>query len=795
MSVILRRFFLISSVCTLTAALVAFGLWRHGVIQGWLLSRAENAIVQVYQEKLRDHLPFQIEKVEYQRNWSDLVVGRLDHVVITLRKDDWRIHLDGPLQFPAIRLETFKQLYRKLRGLPIEHAAEEIELDYSPLVTFESLTSAGRTQLPDGLAAELHVNLSGEINELQETRITLTSLPKDPIWNWKALGIAIQKPTLKLAWKESKNSGATPLTLGFEASSFAYKDNVRVVRPNLALQVPLQLKPFTLGPHLQIQWKAESGEALLGDRYFSVSPDGPDNSNNPLHGQAEITLANSNWSKLQVLIGKSHGHQLHLKAIPQKDVAQVSVQLDPLELKTAIPSLLKSTANAGAPFTSLSFLQDFKLQNGKLSFSAEGSLPLQNHAHENQATFSLPDFSRASSDGAIKKANLQLEGLSFLWPAHQLAIKNLNLSIPYVAHQGFEGELAISRLGYRKLRGRLLPTRLSFQENSKNPKHSAFRIGEKGSRIPLDLDGLLLRIDSIGGTAQLSPFQYNLETRASLEPTSAEEIFRPLCVFKPATRIPPAKIQLSLPKIELAPAVADLTGYVRADLFGGTIQLDEMGMFNFLTPVPEFDFNLTMNEIDLHQLGDWVNFGEMDGTLSAYAHDVVFQSWLPTQYDFEIKVNPLHHSDVVFSPIAMKNFARLFTKEGIDNIPGYAQWLAFGWPSRLLGGYDIDYAGVHIRSEDGYIHLETLDPVTDADPYNSHQKHFILYGRRFKIPLKSSRYPLILDAPAMGNYVHYMIGQIENLAKNKKGETIHEEENPEEDKLPADCIPSDLSRL
>jgi hypothetical protein len=797
MSVKLRRLLLILIGLTLTAALAiggaGYALWQHGVIQGWILNRAEKAIVQVYQEKLRDHLPFQIEKIEYKRNWSDLIVGRLDHVAITLRKEDWRIHLDGPLRFPAIRLETFKQLYRKLRGQPIENAAEEIELDYSPVISFENIN---RTQLPDGFTGDLHINLSGEINELQETRITLTSLPKDPTWNWKALGIELQKPTLKLTWKQEKqgkdgkSAAPTPLEIELDAASFAYKENLRLAQPHLALQIPLKLQPFELGSLLQIQWKAQSGEALLGDRYFSASPNG----NELLHGQAEITLANSNWSRLQVAIGKSPGHQLHVKAIPQKNQAQLSVQLDPLALKDAIPSLLQSTANAGAPFTGLSFLQDLKLQDGKLSFSAEGTLPLQSHS----GTISIPDFSRLSSDGAIKTSSLKMEGLSLLWPAHQLAIKNLNLSIPYVAHRGFEGEISISRLGYRKLRGKLLPTRLSFQENSKDPKHSAFRIGEKGSRIPLDLDGLLLRIDSIGGTAQLSPFQYNLETRASLEPTSAEQILRPLCVFKPATRIPPAKIQLSLPKVELAPAVTDLTGYVRADLFGGSIRIDEMGMFNFLTEVPEFDFNLTMDGIDLHQLGDWVNFGEMDGTLSAYAHDVVFQSWLPTQYDFEIKVNPLHHSDVVFSPTAMKNFARLFTKEGIDHIPGYAQWLAFGWPSALLGGYDVDYAGVHIRSEDGYIHLETLDPATDADPYNSHQKHFILYGRRFKIPLKSSRYPLILDAPAFATFVHHMIGDIENLAKKKKGDTAHEnpfEENLEQESLPADCIPSDLSHL
>jgi hypothetical protein len=223
-----------------------------------------------------------------------------------------------------------------------------------------------------------------------------------------------------------------------------------------------------------------------------------------------------------------------------------------------------------------------------------------------------------------------------------------------------------------------------------------------------------------------------------------------------------------------------------------------MGMFDFLSPVPEFDFNLTMDGIDLHSLGEWVNFGEMDGILSAYAHDVVFQSWLPTQYDFEVKVKPLHHSKVVFSPTAMKNFARLFASDGIDHIPGYAKWLAFGWPSSLLGGYDIGYAGVHVHSEDGYIRLETLDPATDAESSGAHQKHFILYGRRFKIPLNSSRYPLILDAPAMGNYVHQMIGVIQNLAKSKKGETqngLVEDEDAEQDKLPAECIPSDLSRL
>lgn len=785
MSAILRRFFLITSLFTLAAAAVGYGLWRHGVIQNWVLTRAESAVLEIYNSKVKDHIPFEVEKIEYDRNWSELVVGRLNEVSITLKKDELRIHLKGPLRFPAIRWATFQQLYRKARDLPLEHSDQDIELDYSPVVSFESLKPSGKSSgpapLPDPFSADLAVNLSGEVNELLEANIELLPAPHESKWKWKEHGIDIEKPHLSIHWKNR-----APVQAHFEAASFAYQDNVRIVSPHANLELPLNLKPFTLGPWVTLDWNAESGEALFGDHYFSLNDE-------PLHGQAELLLNHSNWNSLNLAIGKSNGHQLRLKATPHATTAQIEVHLDPLSLKDAIPTILKSTANAGAPFNSISFLQELAFQDGKLSLTAQGSVPLK----KSESNVSLPDFSKLSTEGKLSSAKLELDDASFLWPTHQLAVKKLHLSIPYTSHKGFEGEISINRFGYRKLRGKLLPTRISFIEEGKGK--SSFRIGEKGSRIPLDIDGLVLKIDSIAGTAKLFPLQYNLVTSVSLEPASAEQVIGPLCIVGPGHRIPPAKIHMSFPKIEISPAVTDLTGYIRADLFGGFIQIDEMGMFDFLSPVPEIDFNLTMDGIDLHSLGDWVNFGEMDGTLSAYAHDVVFQASLPTQYDFEIKLKPLHHSDVVFSPTAMKNFARLFTKEGIDHIPGYAQWLAFGWPSRLLGGYDIDYAGVHIRSEDGYIHLETLDPVTDSDPYNPQQKHFILYGRRFKIPLKSSRYPLILDAPAMGNYVHQMFGMIQELAKKKKGETHREDEiqsdNSDQETLPAACIPSDLSHM
>jgi hypothetical protein len=767
-----------------------YALWRQGVIQAWLMTKAENAIVKVYTEKIRDHLPVTVEKVEYQKTWSELLVGQINPVAITLRHGDLRIHLKGPLSFPAIDWSTFKQIYRKIRGNEPERTDQDLHLEYDPMVQFDSLRSSEKASLPSPLLMHLSVEISGELNELHEAKLELLPPRGEKSWRWPAAGIELQKPDLLLDWKSETDSPLSQPELKgkLEAASFAYKQNVSITQPRVNLELPLQIKPFALGPLLQIDWSAENGEALFGDRDFVASSE-------PLHGNAQLTLKDSTWSELKLSLGKTIGRQLHLKLVPETQAGHYQVQLDPLPLKEALPAFLKSTLNGGAPFNSLTSLQSMNFKEGTLALSLEGSIPLQGPQH---GPGHLPDFSKLTEKGKIERADLRLSDASFLWSPHQLAVKNLNLKLPYVAGRGVEGEISISRLGYRKLKGHLKPTRISYEDRSLGK--STFRLGEKGSRIPLDFDDLLLRIDSISGTAQLSPFGFNLETRASLEPVPAEQLVRTLCMAKPETRIPPAKVQFSFPKIEISPAVTDLTGFVRADLFGGTIQLDEMGMYQFLSAVPEVDFNLSMNGIDLGELGNWANFGEMDGTLVGYAHDVVFQSWLPTQYDFEIKVQPKNHSDVVFSPEAMKNFSSLFSKEGIDHIPGYAKWLAFGLPSKLLGGYDIGYAGVHIHSEDGFIRLETLDPASDAtssgpDLNETHQKHFILYGRRFKIPLNSSRYPLILDGPAMGNYVHQMFGVIQSLSKKKKGEPQDEEDQNPEEPLPAACIPSDLSHL
>ena len=180
----------------------------------------------------------------------------------------------------------------------------------------------------------------------------------------------------------------------------------------------------------------------------------------------------------------------------------------------------------------------------------------------------------------------------------------------------------------------------------------------------------------------------------------------------------------------------------------------------------------------------------MEGTLEGHWRDVVMQGTLPTQFDFLIQAKPLHsHSDIVFSPDAMKNVVRLFAGDDLQYLPWYADWMAFGWPSRVLGGFDVLYAGISAFSRDGSILVETLDPKETS---GKEQKHFFLYGPRFKMPLRTSRYPLIVDAPGMSNFIRQVVLQLNSLKETKNQDPTKKDaphEKPIEETSPP-CLPN-----
>ena len=137
----------------------------------------------------------------------------------------------------------------------------------------------------------------------------------------------------------------------------------------------------------------------------------------------------------------------------------------------------------------------------------------------------------------------------------------------------------------------------------------------------------------------------------------------------------------------------------------------------------------------------------------------------------------------------MRNLVKLFAADAIDQIPSIAQWFAFGWPSRVFGGYDIQYAGLKLNSKDAQIKLETLDP---PEVLTKERQHFFLYGPRFKMPLRSFHYPLIVDATAMGNFVRQITLTLEEIVrnknKNKNVKAAAEEKSVNEDQELGQCL-------
>ena len=181
----------------------------------------------------------------------------------------------------------------------------------------------------------------------------------------------------------------------------------------------------------------------------------------------------------------------------------------------------------------------------------------------------------------------------------------------------------------------------------------------------------------------------------------------------------------------------------------------------------------------------------MIGTLQGYAHDVVIQKWYPTHFDFRIDALP-HKSWIEFSPQSMKNLISLFAGEAVDQIPGLANDPFFGWMSRKLGGFDLKYAGLSLFADNGKILLETHDP---PDLYRVLKKHYIFWGRRFKMPLSSSTYPVVMDQMGLTRVLMVMSDQIKALAEKNKAENNQTYEETSNDFLSAEkCISPLLSR-
>lgn len=653
----------------------------------------------------------------------------------------WREFLKGRIHGLELRIR-WRQFRLSLNG-PIEiHSAKgAYVLSYQPEIRALEPVSAS---LPANAKFDLDVPAS--LDRLDSIALDLNApalLP--PLFP----GLELRGISAQAEWNAQSSGLSLQARLGELGWESPEGRSARAQGLALRAQGSWQWSPARLAPGLSARLSADGVEILDGETYLDL----------PSRGlPIELRLEDES---VEV-------RAPHLEARVSAQGAQWKLQ--DIDLPRTLAALLAATSSSGgllgawtAPLRGIQAYKGTIRSSGKLRWGSASERP------EYNGSFEIHDATIGSHRHAALASGVRLR------------LTRIN------SREGVAGSVRAEALAVRRLRGSLGETPLRWNPDGR------IEIGE-GARLPLRVDSLT--------KADVTPIRgkmgraYELSTALDLEIPRIDELASRLCV---KGRIPPGSAQARFPRIEFSPGVIDPEGETRLELFGGRLRVSEIGIFDLSSPVPEVDFTAELEDVRLDQLGAWMNFGEMDGVLNAHARDVVFQSWLPTQYDFRIEAAPARGKrDIVFSPEAMRNVATLVSGHDFSEVPRFAKWLVFGWPSRVFGGYDVDYAGFSLFSREGLILLETLDPPDPYNPKNPLSEHYILKGTRFKIPLKSRRYPFIVDATAMSNYARTLFATLDRIARPKNPIPKNPGEDPTHATRPeseTDCDPGSPERV
>lgn len=708
------------------------------------LSRWQAGIIEAALQKLRGRLPFDIESLHVRKEWRELFSGRIASLDLVLRRGDVRILLSGPVDLSERKISE-ETLFR---------------VTYDPEIRLEW---NARAKPPPVVKAHIVLDATRTFGDLRGLTLNWDA---PATWSWPAASLKLTAPRLSARWGKPETGLTSDARIRIDAGAKAVEWAPSATRTILV--GGLALSADTIAAELNADlgfglWQAalstQTSEILWDDLYLDLPLQAL-----PLHAE---------WALGKRQAGLTIG-------APAQPTVRVKAQWDERlllgwDLQTSAVNLaeLSASARKAAPTLAPVVLEGWEIRGGTARLTAQGSLQ-------------LPE---AAAPLERIRASAQLTDLSVRNPRVGLAFTQANLRADADLGRGqMRANLSVGDLRFKRLRGRLLDTPLRA-DREKNGQAYAIEIG-KAPALGLQLDEIPLHLSALKGrwikspaaASADAPARYAASGSLRLDALPVARLLERFCV--PTAQVPPAQVTADFSRIEFTEDSIDPTGKVRVDLFNGVIEADELGLFDYLSPVPELDFTVSFRGIELAQLGEWLNFGEMDGTLEGYAKDVTFQAWLPTHYDARFEARPQHHHDVVFSPDAMKNFARLAVSDGIDQLPGIVDWIAFGWPRRLLGGYDVDYVGISLLSDEGFIQVRTLDPPAIVAKEG---KHFILYSDRFKMPLETTRYPLVIHATAVGNYVRrlFLSFQPKTSTPNASKGTSNEPVSP----LPQECIP------
>ena len=703
--------------------------------------RLKIEVIRFWDKEVGPSLGLALKSIEWKDDWNNVLKGRVSKLNLTLVPTDKSIkskmELSGAFELGLDGLTVLDLIKGKIQ--------QKITIFYEPTIKITHLDKSylGNLGAQVRLSSlkqkieEVHLNV--DFPTIAFGNAALTQFNTGVHFASEKIVVIVKADSLSI---ESTDPEISAETKGLFFQAAGSIDN------NFS----------KMGNQIDATVKINSAEILRGEEYYDLTKipielamtthDKPEKIESPPeNGSVLLSLAGKQVARFEInsLFSSNSGVD---RIRVQSEIKNISIPWAIKLIETAIPELPSMPVD---------------IPKGALTFKNEISMLKSAKILANRSHLSLTDISLKMAEYPVF-----LDGINAEFDLDQFKKTKSWLNIDRIW-------LKRLPIDFKKLDIGISP-HLEINSTKDQPNSFSFEVSQIKLSNP---NGVEILFNSLKG--KLPSLSAHLSSTFKIK--NLPILSKDFCIT--SNWMPDALIDGNFQEIRFAKSSLNTKGNIRVGLFEGLAEISGVNLYYLSSPLPEYQASLMIKDIDLQSFGNWMGFGEMDGTLQGYANDILIQGTRPTEFDFKLEVVPKKENQIVFSPKAMKNVVQLLAGEDLNQaLPGIANWIAFGWPSAFFGGYNIYYTGISLFAKDGSILLTTLDP---DDIFRKENKHYFLFGPRFKIPIKSSRYPVVLDGPGMHSFVQHMIGQFENLKKQQEFETI--QEVGEIDEVITICIP------
>jgi hypothetical protein len=639
---------------------VSPGIALRGIMAGEFRAKGEFPDVE-------SRLKLKAGQLSFQSDWMDFKSRGLE---LSLKGKKGFLEIGGlSLSIPeATGRIRGREVPVKDLGIELKTGTMDLEKRtfFLPDIEIKSSLLKNLSVSLQGDERETSVAVKGENVHLAEAGKALQLIP--PGWKWSGFdsldaGLSLDKHG---DWKAFSR-------IGLKGSTFENSDSTIAgakVSLNLAVDAGGNLNQPVASFRASLTTK--EGEFLFHLLYldfnkngFSLSWDGAYD-----HTQKSLSFSTVDFGLKDLLAVHARGTLL---AVPEHTAAELSVTIPDTPLRPVFQQLLLDT-----------FRQDYPaLSNLDMKGNFRADLELKGPVR-----------------GLIARGRLRWDDGSLRALDNTFSVQGITLDLPLWYQAGPERDKAVSLLN------RKMPRDQKLKDESIKGGLTIASI-----RLPLFPDqGLTLRLEA-------TPNQWSIPGPTLFKVPGGKVEWGPLVVKSPYSPSPLVRTSLSfrnlrldrilsriwhrplegvargrLDPIELHGDAITTKGQIRADLFGGTLAIDDLGMDNLFSPSPVLHLNAAWNGLLLHELTRETSFGEVQGILQGHVKGLEIAQLEPQRFDLLLETVRKDGVPQRISVRAVDNIAQI--GGGQNAFSGVA-----GIITSLFKDFPYDKIGVHATLE------------------------------------------------------------------------------------------------